>query len=129
MKLSQKYLSLIIFLVVITLLILFLFLYFNQPREIYISKKPEQKLLEPKYYNVVITTIAYLPSAIIINKGDVVVFKNSDNKNHTVYFNSTGIDSGIILPGNNYSYKFNDKGNYHFSCKLHPYMKGEIIVE
>ena len=87
---------------------------------------------------IIINRFDYQPEEITIAKGTTVYWINVDlegqnitsdagqniEKNLMVQIDlSEDVDTlGII------SYKFNEKGEFHYYCKLHPYMKGIISV-
>lgn len=82
------------------------------------------------------TATCFVPSILHISVGDTITWTNSDNVNHTVvsglpYANQRGtiFDSGIIPPGQIYSFTFYDAGVYKYSDKVNRYMVGEVNVE
>ena len=79
----------------------------------------------------------FVPDEITIDIGDTVMWTNSDSGTHTV--TSGGIDdppsvigrefdSGMAKPGSIFEHTFNTKGEYPYFCQLHPWMKGNVIV-
>ena len=43
---------------------------------------------------------------------------------------SDGIfDSGRFIPGESWSYKFEESGTFSYFCTIHPWMEGIVIVE
>jgi plastocyanin len=54
----------------------------------------------------------------------------SFNIPHTVTRDSgtVGPQSGILHPGDSYSYTFTASGTYSYHCQVHPMMKGKVIV-
>ncbi len=75
------------------------------------------------------------PSTLNIAAGTAVEWKNADQVSHTVTSgnpsdNQTGtvFDSGLIAPGKEFTFTFKDAGTYHYFCKLHPWMAGEVVV-
>ncbi|MDE1765096.1 MAG: hypothetical protein KGI27_02355 [Thaumarchaeota archaeon] len=80
------------------------------------------------------TGVFYSPSVIDIKSGDTITWKNDDTSAHTV---STGrpdlgvdgrVDSGIMNPGETFSYTFDDVGVYGYYCLIHPWMTGTVNV-
>ena len=53
----------------------------------------------------------------------------SDDRDHTVECKDAGMKSGVIHRGDTFSFSFDKPGKYHYKCRLHPRMKGEIDVE
>ena len=76
----------------------------------------------------------YIPSQIIIPNGDQVTWINEDSAFHSVtsgfYNEPTGFfDSGYLDPYQSFSFIFDKIGVYDYYCTLHPWMKGQVIVE
>jgi len=74
-----------------------------------------------------IDNFAFTPANIEINKGDTVTWINNDDAPHTVTFN--GFSSETLVKGGSYKHTFNDLGDFDYYCKLHPSMKGKVIVK
>ena len=76
----------------------------------------------------------YLPQDITINTGDTVKWDNVDTAAHTVSGGSpadgpSGVfDSSLLMAGGNYSFTFDDAGNYDYFCMVHPWMVGSVTV-
>ena len=76
----------------------------------------------------------YIPSQIIIPNGNQVIWINEDSAFHSVtsgfYNEPTGLfDSGYLDPYQSFSFIFDKIGIYDYYCTLHPWMKGQVIVE
>ena len=76
----------------------------------------------------------YIPSQIIIPNGNQVTWINEDSAFHSVtsgfYNEPTGFfDSGYLDPYQSFSFIFDKIGVYDYYCTLHPWMKGQVIVE
>jgi len=72
----------------------------------------------------------YDHAKLVIKKGDIVIWKNIGEIEHTVTDNNGQFNSGLLKPNGTYSVKFDYPGNYHYHCMYHDgWMKGEIIVE
>ena len=76
----------------------------------------------------------YLPSEVLIIKGETVTWKNTDSAAHTVTSVTSGgspsgvFDSGLFMAGQSYSFTFYDSGRYDYICLVHPWMQGNVIV-
>lgn len=71
----------------------------------------------------------YEPETVTVNVGDVIEWKNKDVYQHTV--TSVGdetLRSGIINMGKAWRYRAVKKGTFKYYCKLHPNMRGTLIV-
>jgi len=87
----------------------------------------------------------YDPPTIIISVGDIVTWFNDDREGHTVtsgqgsgrfgwmsddFGQADGLfDSDRFLPGDSWSYKFEEKGTFRYYCTIHPWMEGIVLVE
>ncbi len=72
---------------------------------------------------------SFNPDNIDIIKGTTMIWTNSDGILHAVKSITGEIDSGLIKPGETFSYKFNMDGSYEYYCTIHPTMPhGKISV-
>ena len=76
----------------------------------------------------------YIPSNIVIEKGKQVTWVNEDSAFHSVtsglYETPTELfDSGHLDPYETYTLTFDESGTFDYFCTLHPWMKGQVIVE
>ena len=80
------------------------------------------------------TDRCYIPSVIVIDSGKQVTWVNEDSAFHSVtsgfYGDPTDLfDSGHLDPFESYTLDFDETGTYDYFCTLHPWMKGQVIVE
>jgi len=80
------------------------------------------------------TDRCYIPSLIVIQKGKQVTWVNEDSAFHTItsgfYDTPTDLfDSGHLDPFESYTLTFDETGTYDYFCTLHPWMKGQVVVE
>ena len=76
----------------------------------------------------------YIPSVIVIDSGKQVTWVNQDSAFHSVTSGFYGeptelFDSGHLDPFESYTVDFDETGTYDYFCTLHPWMKGQVIVE
>ena len=80
----------------------------------------------------------FIPSVAVLSKADTVVtWPNTDTAAHTVTSGSAADgpsgywDSSLIMAGGSYSMDFEgfEPGTYPYSCMVHPWMEGTIIIE
>ncbi len=76
----------------------------------------------------------YIPSLIVIEKGKQVTWINEDSAFHSITSGYYGaptelFDSGHLDPFESYTLTFDKTGTYDYFCTLHPWMKGQVIVE
>ncbi len=81
-----------------------------------------------------IEDICYIPSTIVIEKGESVTWLNEDSSFHSVTSGFYGeptelFDSGYLDPYEYYTLSFDEYGTYDYFCTLHPWMKAQVIVE
>ena len=77
------------------------------------------------------TSTYFSPSTItvVIGVNNTVVWTNNDNVEHTVTATDNSFDSGLIEPGQSFSYTFTAPGTYNYYCTIHPWMRGTVIVK
>jgi plastocyanin len=77
--------------------------------------------------SVDIDHFAFSPPTQRIKRGGKVAFTNSSDVVHTA--TGAGFDTKRIKPGKAVLIRFNQKGTFAYHCKIHPFMKGKIVVE
>lgn len=83
----------------------------------------------PTSVTINIKNFAFNPSTITVKTGTKVTWVNSDSTGHTVTSNSSSIlNSGILSPGQSYSFTFTNPGSISYHCTIHSMMKGTIVV-
>ena len=78
----------------------------------------------------------YDPSPLTVKPGTSVTWTNNDSSIHTVTSGlpekgdvGTLFDSSLINPGMTFVHVFDKQGTFDYSCTLHPFMHGQIIVK
>ncbi len=73
---------------------------------------------------------AYDPETAQASIDQTVAWKNDDSSPHTATSGKL-FDSGIINPGDSYTIaaKKIGAGEHDYSCTIHPYMKGKIVIK
>jgi plastocyanin len=79
-------------------------------------------------HDVSIANIQFSPASLTIHAGDSVVWTNKDDRDHTVIAQDGSFGSPAIRRGETFTFQFDKAGKYDYGCKLHPRMKGTIIV-
>ena len=82
-----------------------------------------------KTHDVSIDGLQFKPAELKITAGQTVTWTNNDDRDHTVIGKKDAFKSGVIHRGGTFSFRFDKPGKYSYSCKLHPRMKGVIVVE
>ncbi len=80
------------------------------------------------------TDSCYTPSKIVIKQGNSVTWVNEDVAFHSVtsgYYDEPSeiFDSGYLDPEESFTFVFENIGTYDYFCTLHPWMKGQVIIE
>lgn len=78
--------------------------------------------------SVSIVNFAFKPGTLKVNRGAGVAFTNSANTAHTATKGGV-FDTKQIKPGKTVVVKFGKRGTFAYHCKIHPFMKGKIVVE
>jgi plastocyanin len=76
---------------------------------------------------VSIVNFAFKPGTLRVNRGASVAFANTANTTHTA--SSGSFDTKRIAPGTTVTVKFKKRGTFAYHCKIHPFMKGKVVVE
>lgn len=77
---------------------------------------------------------AYSPSRIQVPLGTTVTWTNQDSVPHNVILSPVVIstadtgESGLLSPGQSFSYTFTSRGTFKYACSEHPGMFGTVIV-
>jgi len=80
---------------------------------------------------VIINNFAFGPTMLTVKAGTTVTWINKDGDAHTV----TGVGAKPLFgsqpldTGDSFSFTFKDPGSYAYFCKIHPTMKGVVIVQ
>jgi plastocyanin len=77
--------------------------------------------------SVQIKGLAFHPKTLRLKRGGRVTFANADGTTHTA--TSAGFDTKGIKPGDTATVRFNQKRTFAYHCKIHPFMKGKVVVE
>jgi plastocyanin len=68
------------------------------------------------------------PARMVVLTGEKVTWRNVSIRQHTVTSAAGGFDSGVIPTDDTYSHEFPAPGDFSYFCKLHPSVKGVIVV-
>jgi plastocyanin len=68
-----------------------------------------------------------------ISAGDTLAWSNADGVSHTVTAGSGGrsdggFDSGLVGPGASFQLTFDEPGSFAYTCTLHSFMSGVVVV-
>jgi plastocyanin len=75
-----------------------------------------------------INHFAFHPKTLRIKRGGRVAFHNSSTVAHTAT-RAGSFDTHRIAPGKTVLVRFTHRGAFAYHCKIHPFMKGKVVVE
>ena len=82
-----------------------------------------------KSHTVRMEGIKFIPERLEVNAGDTVTWTNKDLVPHTVTAKKLSVESGDIAPSKTWTFTARQKGEIDYICRLHPIMKGVLIVK
>ena len=83
---------------------------------------------EGKTHAVRIEGMKFIPERLEVASGDIVVWTNKDFLPHSVTASQTRVESGDLAPNKSWRLVARKKGEMHYICRLHPVMKGVLVV-
>lgn len=93
-----------------------------------------EKVLIPNGNSAQANTGFFLPLNLEVIRGTTVTWQNQDNIGHTIQSQDENgnviplFNSGLLKTGDDFSYKFDKPGVYHYFCTIHPWRIGIITV-
>jgi len=78
--------------------------------------------------SVSIAGFAFATNPITITAGDTVTWTNNDVAVHDVSDKGGAWTSGVMNQGDSFSFTFPEPGTYSYTCRLHPWMNGTVVV-
>jgi plastocyanin len=82
-----------------------------------------------KTHEVQIEGLKFNPERIEVAAGDTVVWSNMDVVPHTVTASRAKVESGEIAPNKSWRFVAKRKGEMPYLCRIHPTMKGVLVVK
>jgi len=82
-----------------------------------------------KTHAVRIENFKFVPERLEVAAGDTVVWTNKDFLPHSVTASEARVESGDLAPNKTWRFVARKKGEMHYICRLHPVMKGVVIVK
>jgi plastocyanin len=76
-----------------------------------------------------IINFTFEPSNITVKVGANVTWINEDSAPHQVKEDTGLFLSSPLTNGQSFTYQFNTPGIFNYTCSIHNYMKGKVIVE
>jgi plastocyanin len=88
--------------------------------------QPAVNIIEPSPTDIL--NWGYDNTNLSVSAGQTVTWTNAGAQQHTVTADDTSLDSGLIDPGNTFSFEFDNPGIFTYHCTPHPWMKATITV-
>ena len=82
-----------------------------------------------KTHTVRIEGMKFIPERLEVAAGDTVVWTNKDFLPHSVTAREARVESGDLAPDKTWRFTARKKGEMHYICRLHPVMKGVLVVK
>jgi plastocyanin len=82
-----------------------------------------------KTHTVRIEGMKFVPERLEVIAGDTVVWTNKDFLPHTVTASEAKVESGELAPNKRWRFVAKKKGEMPYICRLHPVMKGMLVVK
>ena len=76
-----------------------------------------------------IINFTFTPSNITIKVGENVTWINEDSATHQVKEDFGLFLSNPLAKGQSFTYQFTTTGIFNYTCNIHSFMKGKVIVE
>jgi YVTN family beta-propeller protein len=77
---------------------------------------------------VSIANFAFGPQEIVIDVGQSVTWTNDDGAPHGVAYRDGAHGQDLLLPGAQFSRRFDHAGTFDYVCPIHPYMVAKVVV-
>ncbi len=71
----------------------------------------------------------FVPERLQVATGDTVIWTNKDFLPHSVTAREVRVESGDLAPNESWRYIARKKGEMPYICRLHPVMKGVLVVK
>jgi plastocyanin len=71
----------------------------------------------------------YGPPILSVPVGATVTWVNHDEEPHTVTSATGAFSSAGLVNDDTFAQTFTKPGTYQYFCKIHPYMKGTVVVK
>ena len=79
---------------------------------------------------VSITNFAYSPPSTTVAVGGTATWTNNDSAAHTVTFDASNLEcGGELATGETATAQFTSAGSFAYHCRIHPNMKGTVVVQ
>ena len=76
-----------------------------------------------------IDNFKFVPTPLTVPKGATVTWINRDDIPHSIVCQALGFHSKPLDTDASVSLRFDQPGKYDYICGLHPFMRGQVIVQ
>ncbi len=98
----------------------------NAPRKVVVQRAAAASVGSGAKVSIV--NFAFTPAEITIAAGESVAWTNDDGAPHALAYHDGAKGMDLLLPGATFSRRFDRPGTYDYSCSVHPYMTGRVVV-
>lgn len=78
---------------------------------------------------VLIDNFTFSPSPLTVKVGTTVTWENHDDMPHSVVFPVTKVKSPPMDTDSSFKHTFDQPGTFDYVCGLHPFMRGQVVVQ
>jgi plastocyanin len=82
-----------------------------------------------KTHAVRIEGMKFVPERVEVAAGDTIVWTNKDIVPHSVTAEQAKVESGELQTGKSFKFVARKKGEMSYICRVHPVMKGVVVVK
>jgi plastocyanin len=80
--------------------------------------------------SIAISDFKFSPATLTVRRGARIQVSNGDSAPHTVTADDgQSFDSGTVEPGGSSTITVARTGRFPYHCTIHPFMKGQLVVE
>lgn len=100
----------------------------DTPRRKAVQRQTAAATTEKVGAKVSIANFTFTPAEITIAAGESITWTNDDGAPHGLAYEDGTKGTDLLLPGASFSRQFDRPGTYDYSCAVHPYMTGRVVV-
>jgi len=98
----------------------------NAPRKVVVQRAAANTAAAGA--RISIANFAFAPPQITVVAGQEVTWANDDGAPHGLMYMDGAPGTDLLLPGKSFSRTFDKAGTYDYTCSVHPYMMGKVLV-
>ena len=78
--------------------------------------------------NIAVSDTSFSPGDLTASVGDTITVTNTGQLEHSWTSDEASIDSGVLPPGESFTFTVETAGTFTFHCTVHPEMTGTITI-